>query len=56
MDPALTRSRIRSRLRMAPGLRMAHSLRTAAVLAAGIAVWLWRVYGFAPLQVVEAAQ
>jgi hypothetical protein len=25
-----------------------------AVLAAGAVVWLWRVYGFTPLRVVES--
>jgi hypothetical protein len=26
-----------------------------ALTAAGIAVWLWRVYGFEPLRIVEPA-
>ncbi len=39
------------------GKRAAFRLHVAilAVLAAGIAVWLWRVYGFAPLAVREGA-
>lgn len=27
-----------------------------ALLAGGLAVWLWRVYGFEPLRVVEPAR
>jgi len=29
-------------------------LALLAVLAAGAVVWLWRVYGFSPLRVVES--
>ena len=38
-----------------PGERAARRAHAAllVLLAAGLAAWLWRVYGFAPLRVVE---
>jgi hypothetical protein len=39
------------------GERLARRVHVAllALTAAGIAVWLWRVYGFEPLRIVEPA-